>query len=104
MLNNPDHKHHNQLSLGTRAIYSIQLDGVLDPSWAEELGGMEIYQTSRGQDVHVTTLIGELVDQAALLGVLNMVYTLGLPLLSMAYLGRVDQGGRHSGSTPVGTC
>jgi hypothetical protein len=34
----------------------------------------------------VTVLFGPLVDQAALLGVLNALYELGLPLLSVDYL------------------
>ena len=34
----------------------------------------------------VTVLFGHLVDQAALLGVLNALYELGLPLLSVGYL------------------
>ena len=35
----------------------------------------------------VTMLIGKLPDQAALAGVLNLVYSLGLPLLDVSCLG-----------------
>jgi hypothetical protein len=34
----------------------------------------------------VTTLTGKLLDQAALLGVLNQVYDLGLPLMLVQWL------------------
>ena len=34
----------------------------------------------------VTVLQGDVVDQAALLGILNLVYDLGLPLLSVQCL------------------
>ena len=35
----------------------------------------------------VTTLTGELVDQAALMGVLNSLYDMGYPLLKVERLG-----------------
>jgi hypothetical protein len=39
----------------------------------------------------VTTLTGRLVDQAALFGVLNNVYDMGFPLLSVEWL-KCEQG------------
>ena len=35
----------------------------------------------------VTTVVGEMVDQAALTGLINLAYSLGMPLLSVTYLG-----------------
>ena len=87
------------LSLHTRAFYRIQLQGQLDPSWADALGGMQIEhqahqhgdpsRPSAGRRVPerlTTVLSGELPDQAALAGVLSLVYTLGLPLISVEWL------------------
>jgi hypothetical protein len=37
-------------------------------------------------DKKVTTLVGEMEDQAALAGVLNTLYELHLPLLSVEFL------------------
>jgi hypothetical protein len=34
----------------------------------------------------VTILVGRLADQAALIGILNTLYDLGLPLLSVEYV------------------
>jgi hypothetical protein len=48
---------------------------------------MKIATTDRAEEAPVTTLSGRLPDQAALLGVLNTLYDLHLPLLSMEYLG-----------------
>ena len=38
------------------------------------------------EEVSVSMLTGELVDQAALFGVLNNLYMLGLPLLSVEFI------------------
>ena len=47
------------------------------------LSGMTIETAWTADSVAETTLDGELIDQAALLGVLNLVYELGLPLLAV---------------------
>lgn len=78
------------LSLNSRALYAIQLQGVLDPNWSDRLGGMEVlnFGAETPDRLPVTTLIGDVADQAALAGVLSTVYMLGLPLLSVTYLGQ----------------
>jgi hypothetical protein len=50
--------------------------------------------TSRSHDdgPTVSTLRGELLDQAALAGVLSALYNLHLPLVSVEYLGEVQDG------------
>jgi hypothetical protein len=75
-----------RLSLDTRATYCIRLQGVLDPSWSEELGYMRIEHAQRSGEPPITTITGEVADQAALSGVLNLVYNLGYPLISVTYL------------------
>ena len=63
--------------------YDIRLQGHLAGRWAARLGGMTLTQNGDG-----TTLIsGDIIDQAALHGLLNQVRDLGLPLLSVT---RVD--------------
>jgi hypothetical protein len=76
-----------RLSLDGRATYRITLQGLLDPSWADELGNMRIRHTRRAGESPVTTLTGDVADQAALSGVLNLVYSLGYPLISVTCLG-----------------
>jgi pimeloyl-ACP methyl ester carboxylesterase len=58
---------------------SIRIKGHLDPSWQEYLEGLEIVQGEDG----TTRLSGMLQDQSALYGVLNMMSTLNLSLLSL---------------------
>jgi hypothetical protein len=66
--------------------YRIRIQGFLDESWSDRLGGMSIKTPNRGDHEQVTTLIGLLVDQAALAGVLSTLYELHLTLLSVEYL------------------
>ena len=66
--------------------YRIRVQGFLDESWSQRLGGMSITKRKRGDHKQVTTLVGIMVDQAALAGVLNTLYELHLTLLSVEYL------------------
>ena len=79
---------HQGLKLWTPARYRIRLQGTLDSSCSDRLGGMSITATGQGDEAPVTTLVGRLLDQAALMGVLGMLYNYyHCPLLSVEYLG-----------------
>jgi hypothetical protein len=60
------------------AIYRIRVRGEIDPSFLDRLGGLEL----RSED----QLEGVLADQAALNGVLSVLYELHLPLVSVECL------------------
>ncbi|MBI9043489.1 MAG: hypothetical protein JEZ06_03335 [Anaerolineaceae bacterium] len=60
-------------------IYEIKLKGHLNESWADWFDGM----TFTHQNHDTTTLIGEIVDQSALHGLLKKIRDLGLPLISV---------------------
>ncbi len=59
----------------------------MDKQSSSYLGGMTVTVAKRSGQVSITTLRGELVDQAALMGVLNAVYDLGFALLKVERLG-----------------
>jgi hypothetical protein len=59
--------------------YEIRLKGRLDSSWAEWLGGMSLTHASDG----TTVLVGPVVDQAALHGLLQKLRDLGITLISV---------------------
>ena len=65
--------------------YEIKFQGRLDESWTEWFEGLTFSYGSDG----TTTLSGEIIDQAALHGLLKKVRDLGLPLLSV---NRLDPG------------
>ena len=58
------------------------MQGSLDPSWSDRLGGMDIESRESDSGAVRTILTGRLADQAALSGVLNALYGLRLPVLS----------------------
>ena len=67
--------------------YRIRVQGMIDESWSERLGGLLI--TSGGiedQKGSVTELVGQVRDQAELSGVLNAIYELHMTLLLVEYL------------------
>ena len=66
--------------------YSISVQGLLDESWSERLGGMRITASSLKDQGQVTELVGQVRDQAELAGVLNSLYELHMTLLSVEYL------------------
>jgi hypothetical protein len=64
----------------------IRVQGALAPAWADRLGGLRVTIVGRpaGDAGATTELRGELLDQAALLGVLTTLYDRRFPLLSVA--------------------
>lgn len=69
------------LHIETPASYEIQVQGSLDPEWSGKLQGLGIFVKESSYKLPVSVLFGRLKDQAALLGVLNALFTLQLPLL-----------------------
>jgi hypothetical protein len=61
------------------ASYRIRVKGQLGSEWSEWFGGMSI----TCDETNETTLSGQVLDQAALYGILNKIQALGLPLLSV---------------------
>ena len=68
------------------ATYRIAVQGRVPSRWCDRLEGMTITERPAEADATVTTLLGELSDQAALAGVLNTLYELHLPVLSVERL------------------
>jgi hypothetical protein len=71
-----------RLTIDRAATYRIKIQGSMSQSWTDYLGALEI-DVSHESDWPVTTLSGFVQDQAALLGVLNGLYDLGYPLLTV---------------------
>jgi hypothetical protein len=77
---------HKTLGQDQPAAYRIQVQGQLSPRWADWFEGLLVAH----DDPAVTTLTGVVADQAALLGLLQRLYTLGLPLLLVKRLPEAD--------------
>jgi len=59
--------------------YRIRVRGHLHDRWSDWLGGLAVQRQEDG----TTLLVGPVVDQAALHGVIIRIRDLGLPLLSV---------------------
>jgi hypothetical protein len=80
----------DELRMESTGWYQIVVHGFLDTDWGDRLGGLNILTMETASGV-VTTLTGEIADQTALFGILNALYDLHYPLLSVR---RLDSGQR----------
>jgi hypothetical protein len=65
------------------ARYEIKVPGRLEEHWSEWLEGMTVQVESGDRGPTVTTLTGEVPDQAALQGLIHRLYSMGLSLISI---------------------
>jgi hypothetical protein len=99
----PDSPYLKKLKIGEPADYRIEIQGYLDQSWSGRLGGMLITAGSRPETTTLTELTGRVADQAQLIGVLNSLYELHLPILSVELMPKPVQGEGVSSNAPNGT-
>jgi hypothetical protein len=64
------------------AIYRIRVQGRLDARMSDRIGGMQITEVREAGKGPETILVGRLVDQASLTGIMNSLYELHMPVLS----------------------
>ncbi len=68
------------------AIYRICVRGPLDVDWSSRLAGMNITSSPGPDGAERTILVGRIADQSALSGLLNGLYELHLPVISVECL------------------
>lgn len=73
------HKLQSTPNLSEPPIYQIRLKGQLGSEWTDWFEGLTVTQDEDGD----TLLVGPIVDQAALHGLLKRVRDLGMPLVSV---------------------
>jgi len=81
-----DSSNREHLKIWAPATYRIEVEGYVDESWSDSLGSMSMTTRKREDQSTVTTLVGRVRDQAELSGVLNTLYELHLPILSLEML------------------
>ena len=78
---NKNQNNQNNPSTGAQGrFFEIRVKGHLDDSWSDWLEGLEVRLLENGEMV----LLGQIRDQAALIGILNRLYGLNLSLLSLS--------------------
>ena len=65
--------------------YKIRVPGEIGTGWASWVEEMTVTIEREGSDPPVTALVG-VFDQAALLGLLRRLYSLGVPLISVNWI------------------
>ena len=70
----------------TPSTYRIRVQGHVDSSWSELIGDMTITVYSSKGRGPVTVLVGRLLDQTALAGMLKALYDQRYPILSVENL------------------
>ena len=72
-----------RLKMDISATYRIDVQGCLDVVWSDRLANMTITMDLSNEHSPVSTLTGKLRDQAELIGVINGLYELRMPLLRL---------------------
>ena len=86
-----------KLTMAQPVTYQIKVPGEFSEHWSDWGGRMEITVSRADESPSITTLTGSL-DQAALLGLLRQLYSLGLPLISVICV----EAGREESNGEVG--
>lgn len=84
--NVPMSQFRGNLEFDAPAAYRIRVQGHIDDSWSDRLGGMTVTRAYTGNKEPMTILIGGLLDQSALSGVLNAIYNQHLSVFSVELL------------------
>ena len=74
------------MQVAQTANYRIIVEGVLDPVWLECFGGLEITEERQPGRPAITRLEGRPTDDAALQGVLDTLFMLGMRLVTVERL------------------
>lgn len=77
------HDRQSSIDFAGPATYRIVVQGLLSERWRDRLAGLVITTTSPPGQVPRTTLAGPIRDQAELNGVLDTLYGLHLPLITV---------------------
>ena len=72
-----------QLAFEKSAKYHIKVQGTLEKRYIDFFGDMQIRVRTREDQPTVTILSGQVRDQCELMGLLNNLYELHLPLVSV---------------------
>ncbi|NIM92576.1 MAG: hypothetical protein GTO18_02525 [Anaerolineales bacterium] len=76
----------NRVTLYGTASYQICIQGTLDEDALNYLQGLKVVSWSGMGKSGTTLLRGRLLDQAALIGVLNALYDMGLSILRVEHI------------------
>ena len=72
-----------QLRHSAPSVYEVRVQGRIDSQWTKWFDDMTLCTDEIDETLVFTTISGAVVDQAALLGLLQKLYSLGLPICEL---------------------
>ncbi len=99
--------HVKPTTIDSRMCYRIRAIGHVGERWQDNFGAMTLESqtipsgTPNKPAIRVAVLSGPVADQAALLGVINLLYDLGLSLVSVEKIAPAGCEDRFDGLSPV---
>ncbi len=72
-----------EFPLDLPAYYRIYVTGAMDSNWVKRHWGLTADPVDSGDELVQTMLVGEVSDQAALIGVFNALYNMGHTVVSV---------------------
>jgi len=81
-----DNEYPIEFGMTSPAIYQITMKGKLDEHWTDWFNGTKINLEHNLEGIPHTTLTCRVRDQSELLGILNRLNSLNLPLLQVIYV------------------
>lgn len=74
---------YRKINMREPAVFRIRIQGELDDSWFEHHGAQSASVETDEAGNKVTLIISEPMDQGALVGLVNYLNALGIPLISV---------------------
>lgn len=81
-----DENQRKRITIDSTETYKIIVQGCLEEVWSDRLAGMKIRMNIPVYQDPITTLLGKVKGQFELMGVLNGLYELRIPILSLERL------------------
>lgn len=69
------------------SVYEVRVQGRIDSQWSKWFDDMTVCTAEIDEALVYTTISGAVADQAALLGLLQKLYSLGLPICELRQVG-----------------
>lgn len=73
-------------TMSDSAVFRVSIQGILDDNWSSYFAMRSVLTETDEAGVRVTTFVTEAIDQSALVGLINRLNSLGLPLLAVECL------------------
>jgi hypothetical protein len=81
------------ISVDQPGIYRIKVQGRLSEGALRQFDEMTIFVEPNATGIAITTLTGQITDQAALHGIIARIRDVGLPIILVELVSPIDQGG-----------